>query len=150
MIEKLSCNKNALSRLAQLEKDNFVGEAWNEKMLAEMFANPACGIYGLMQGEEMAGYCAIYSVGEEGDISNIVVDKPYRGLGFGKLMMDFMLDIFQKTGVKTVFLEVNTANLKAVNMYENYGFKIISKRKNYYPEKNEHGSSDAYVMSKNL
>lgn len=150
MIKKLSCNKNTLSRLAQIEKNNFVGEAWNEKMLGEMFANAACGVFGIIQGGDILGYCALYIVDKEGEIANIVVDKPFRKQGLGRQMMDFMMGLFRKKGVQTVFLEVNTANGAAINMYYGYGFKIISKRKDYYPKDNEHKSSDAFVMAKNL
>lgn len=133
-----------------MERDNFAKEAWNENMLAQMFGNDVFYIYGAVDKGNILGYCAFYIIEQEGNIANIVVDKPYRRQGLGRQMMDFMTALFKKKGVKTVFLEVNTANASAIKMYRAYGYEILSVRKNYYSQGNEHNCRDAYSMAKNL
>jgi ribosomal-protein-alanine N-acetyltransferase len=45
-------------------------------------------------------------------------------------------------GAKWVTLEVRTSNDTATRMYENFGFKVIGRRKGYYTDNGE----DAIVM----
>jgi len=38
---------------------------------------------------------------------------------------------------KKIYLEVRESNLEAQNLYKGFGFKVVSKRKNYYQDNNE-------------
>lgn len=84
----------------------------------------------------LAGYIGIEKILDEVHIINMAVHPDFRGQGVGKRLMQHVLndeDVF--------FLEVRTSNETAKNIYEKYGFKIISVRKAYYPD-----GEDAYVM----
>ena len=58
--------------------------------------------------------------------------------------MDYLFDICKQRNCNTIFLEVNTINYKAINLYNKYGFKQYSLRKNYY------GNNDAILMKVEL
>ena len=46
-----------------------------------------------------------------------------------------------KNGIETLHFEVNEKNEPAIKLYENFGFKNLGIRKNYYK-----GQFDAYIM----
>ena len=47
-----------------------------------------------------------------------------------------------KNGIKYITLEVRVSNIKAIGLYEKYGFKSLGTRKQYYQDNNE----DALIM----
>lgn len=58
-------------------------------------------------------------------VSKIYVDADFRGFGLGLKLMNFAVDLAQKSHAKTVWLTVNKHNSNSINWYKNYGFKII-------------------------
>ena len=46
--------------------------------------------------------------------------------------MDFYLSFSKEKGSDTIFLEVNSINMKAISLYKKYGFCEYGRRKNYY------------------
>lgn len=63
----------------------------------------------------------------------ITVHDDYQNMGLGMAMVNHLLDIAQKKGLKKVFLLVNTENSRAIHVYAKCGFKIEAKlRKEHY------------------
>ena len=66
-------------------------------------------------------------------------------MGIGRELTTQGIKELVKSGARKMFLEVRRSNLKALNLYESFGFREIGTRKNYYQ-----GSSlneDAVVMA---
>lgn len=59
--------------------------------------------------------------GNDGFIYNLIVQPKYRGKGFGKMLTD---DAVKKLGGYD--LTVNKTNYRAIQLYKDYGFEIIS------------------------
>ena len=78
------------------------------------------------------------------ELYDIVVSKENQGKGYSKILMDYMISLAKENNVETILLEVNSINNKAINLYQKYGFKEYSIRKNYY------GDSDAILMKLKL
>ena len=74
------------------------------------------------------------------DLVDIIVRKEYQNQRIGSTLIDFM--ITNLSADDKIYLEVNTNNKKAINLYQKFGFKVINIRKNYY------GLDDAYVMER--
>ena len=92
------------------------------------------------------GFFIFYNVLDEMHILDITVAKGMQSKGIGSLMLDSVIKINSGRGIKDFFLEVRTSNLKAVNLYKKFGFKIFMLRKNYYEDNGE----DALCMVKKL
>ena len=92
------------------------------------------------------GFFIFYNVLDEMHILDITVAKEIQSKGIGSLMLDRIIGINTGRGIKYFFLEVRTSNLKAVNLYKKFGFKIFMLRKNYYEDNGE----DALCMVKEL
>ena len=62
---------------------------------------------------------------------NIAIDKKYRGSGYGRILVDSVLEILEEKNF-SVTLEVRKDNIVAINLYESLGFKEAGVRKDYY------------------
>ena len=81
---------------------------------------------------EIVGFAGVKIVFEEANLMNIVTKKIYRKNGIGKYLLENLIAFCKKLSVNTILLEVNENNFAALHLYENFGFKILSVRKNYY------------------
>lgn len=94
---------------------------------------------------KVLGYCGMWTVLGEGNITNMAVAKEYRRQGIAQLLMSEMERIsIQENGVDVFFLEVRQSNENAKKLYEKMGYKPIGTRKRFYEKPVE----DAIVMSK--
>jgi ribosomal protein S18 acetylase RimI-like enzyme len=57
----------------------------------------------------------------------IVVDEAHRGKGLGSKLMENLLKLAQQENVSEVFLTVLFDNMKAIQLYEKYGFKKVGE-----------------------
>lgn len=93
---------------------------------------------------EIAGYCGLWTVMGEGNITNMAVAQKYRKHGIGTALMQAMEMLGQKMDVSIFFLEVRAGNVAAQKLYEKMGYREIGRRKGFYEKPKE----DALVMSK--
>jgi glucosamine-phosphate N-acetyltransferase len=61
----------------------------------------------------------IHSLGKVGHIEDVVVDKEYRGMNFGKAMVNRLTEVAEETGCYKVILSCAQKNVK---FYENCGY----------------------------
>lgn len=74
------------------------------------------------ENNELIGYVFVRKdSGNEGFIYNLIVQPKYRGKGFGKMLTD---DAVKKLG--GIDLTVKKINYRAIQLYRDYGFEIIS------------------------
>lgn len=91
------------------------------------------------EGEKILGYCGVVTVQDEGDITNVAVEKNSQNQGIGKKLLEEMFQRTQKAGVCRLFLEVRAGNAAALHLYEKMGFVQTGIRKNYYEQPVEDG-----------
>ena len=87
-------------------------------------------------------YAGAWLIFEEGHITNIAVDEPYRGRGVGTEVTRALMQYAANMGVQYLTLEVRRSNLVAQKMYQSLGFLKLGLRKRYYEDNGE----DAYLM----
>ena len=93
-------------------------------------------------GNKAIGYIGFWQVIDEAHIVTIAVSNEYRRKGVGTILLASALIVADTLGANKATLEVRVSNTPAQNMYETFGFEIISIRKGFYSDTNE----DAYVM----
>lgn len=86
---------------------------------------------------KIVGYIGTEEISEETHIINMAVAPGERGKGYGKRLLEAVLD-----DENVFFLEVRASNVAAQKLYEKYGFEKVGARKNYY----EDNGGDAYIM----
>jgi ribosomal-protein-alanine N-acetyltransferase len=88
---------------------------------------------------EIIGYCGIWGVLDEGQITNVAVRPEDQGKGIGFRMLEELLFIGRNEGLQQYTLEVRKSNVKAIKLYEKLGFVKEGIRKNFYDKPVEDG-----------
>jgi GNAT superfamily N-acetyltransferase len=63
--------------------------------------------------------------GEYGELKRMFVRPDFRGLGYGKLLVDHLADHARANGIGLLRLETGIHQLAAINLYERLGFQRI-------------------------
>jgi len=93
-------------------------------------------------GDKAIGYIGFWLIIDEAHIVTIAVSNECRRKGIGTILLASALIVADTLSANKATLEVRFSNTPAQNMYETFGFEIISVRKGFYSDTNE----DAYVM----
>lgn len=118
---------------------------WSEKSFIDACETKENVYIVCKDNEKVLGYCGMWTVLGEGNITNMAVASEYRRQGIAKLLMREMERIsIEENGVDVFFLEVRQSNESAKKLYEKMGYKPIGIRKRFYEKPIE----DAIVMSK--
>ena len=95
--------------------------------------------------ESVIGH-GILSVGaDEAHLLNVCVLPEYRGKGYGRDLVEYLIAQARKKAATIMFLEVRASNQTAYRLYENLGFNEIGLRPDYYPAYS--GREDALVLA---
>lgn len=82
--------------------------------------------------EKIIGYLSAIKVVDECELLKIVIDKNYRGNGYGKLLISSLKEYCKSNHITKIFLEVREDNFTARALYEKCGFVKTSTREGYY------------------
>ena len=126
-------NKN-LELMLKIHNENFL-DIKNIKDFDAFYKNSRYNIYEEYFENIFAGYLITYDNIDSLDIFEIAVDKNFRKKGIASKLLNRINDEIK------ILLEVSEKNEVAINLYKKNGFKMISRRKNYYLD-----GSDAIVM----
>lgn len=94
----------------------------------------------------VAAYAGMQVVLDEAEITNIAVDEHYRGRGIAGKLLEGLVTLCVRRGVKYLHLEVRESNTAARSLYAKCGFEIDGMRKNFYQKPTE----NAVLMTKLL
>ncbi|MDD3240309.1 MAG: ribosomal protein S18-alanine N-acetyltransferase [Lachnospira sp.] len=133
-----------ISSVESIEKRVF-SIPWSEKSFLDACMTPE-NIYLVAETEDgsIAGYCGLWTVLGEGNITNMAVAETYRKCGVGRKLMEAMEQEGRRMDVSIFFLEVRESNEAARHLYDSMGYTNIGTRKRFY----ERPVEDAIVMSK--
>lgn len=118
---------------------------WSVENITGEILNPISTYFvGELSGNVIC-YMGYQNILSEGYVTNIAVRKNYRGLGYGKKMMEYFIEDCVKNEICAASLEVAVKNERAIALYTKMGFEVKGLRKNYYGM-----DKDAYIMWKVL
>ena len=84
----------------------------------------------------------------EAHLLTIVVSKENQGKGYGKMMLNEMIQHAVSDNAGAMYLEVRISNKPAIQLYHQRGFNELGIRNNYYPA--EKGREDALILALDL
>lgn len=130
-----------LDMVARLEAEVF-SEPWSrESFLVEV--NTPNHIYLVVEEHgSILGYCGLWEVAGEGQITNVCVAPEHRGKQVATQMLEELLNRAAKQKVGAITLEVRVSNEPAIRLYEKLGFEVAGIRKDFY----SHPTEDAKIM----
>ena len=93
----------------------------------------------------LVGYFLLMPIVDEAHLLNVAVAKAHQRKGLGLYLLDKVCACARGLSMQSILLEVRPSNLRALTVYEKYGFAEIGRRKAYYPAHNGQ-REDAIVM----
>jgi len=81
---------------------------------------------------EVVGYAVLWCIADEGELANIAIREDLRGGGLGSGLLDSVIGVAVRRGVRNLYLEVRPSNERAGRLYESRGFVQVGERRNYY------------------
>ena len=121
-----------LDNIKKIELDNY------GYILTEELNNDDLHTYFVIEEESFIGYISIWHDLDKAQIESIIIND--KNKGYGQTLFRYALDSLNGY---IITLEVRKSNVVAIHIYEKYGFKTVTVRKNYYSN-----NEDAYLMLK--
>ena len=101
--------------------------------------------YAIFLKKEIVGVCVYENLFNKVEITYLSINPEFKRKGLGKMLFRELLNQFEKQDIFKIILEVSNKNKIAIDFYENFCFKTIGVRKNYYKD-----GSDALIKEKIL
>lgn len=143
MVKVREMTLDDLEQVMVIERENF-SVPWTENGFFSFLLRQDTLFLVAEDGDQIAGYCGVVMVPDEGDITNVSVAKSRQGQGIGSQLVKELIRRAAEAGVTRLYLEVRRSNDKALRLYEQLGFVREGIRKDYYEEPVE----DAVLMSR--
>lgn len=131
-----------IEQVYQIELATFT-PPWSRESFHEEMERNKCARYLVAEADgHIIAYAGAWCIFEEGHITNVAVDKAYRGQGVGRRITAALMQYAANLGVQYMTLEVRRGNLTAQALYKSLGFEELGVRKRYYEDNGE----DALLM----
>lgn len=131
---------NNVSEIAEIEKHCF-SVPWTEEQIKS--SDNTIFFIARYNGRAIA-YGGMYTVLDEGYVTNIGVLPEFRNKGIGKKIVKKLIDFSTKKSLSFLSLEVRCSNYVAIKLYSDLGFSEVGLRKNFYSNPKE----DAKIMTR--
>ena len=96
--------------------------------------------------QQIIGYGVMSIAAGEAHLLNLCIHTQKQGRGYGRQLLNHLMQIADQRNASTVFLEVRASNARACTLYHMAGFNEIGFRTGYYPSGS--GREDAIVFAK--
>lgn len=130
-----------LDTVLRVEAETF-GSPWSRAAFVREIVEPRSHFFVLLRNGAVVGYGGYWEVADEMHISNIAIDAPLRGRGYGRWLLCALLRDAAARDLVAAGLEVREHNHPAQALYASLGFVVDGRRPNYYAEEGE----DALLM----
>lgn len=117
---------------------------WSREHLEAELAAPG-GLFVYEDSAGVAGFAALRVVKPEAEVTVVAVAPGRLRRGIARRLLDRLHRHAREAGCAIVGLEVSAANAAAIALYSALGYKVVGRRKRYYPD-----GSDALLMSLHL
>ena len=135
-----------IAAVSRIEKLTHI-QPWSENVLTDVFHSDYLCLVAEENDyqKELKGYIILSQVLDEAHLLNLCVSLKYQGFGLGRELTARGIKEVVKRGARKMFLEVRRSNMRAIRLYESFGFSEIGIRTNYYQGSSL--SEDAVVMA---
>ena len=121
--------------------------AWSPQNIQQSFmsVHDESFVLSMTDKPELLGYAVIHSVLDESHLLNIAIRKDQQGRGLGSIFLKELIAHVRQRNQASLALEVRATNMRAISLYEKYGFQKDGVRTAYY--KAADGREDAWLYS---
>jgi ribosomal-protein-alanine N-acetyltransferase len=109
-----------------------------EDFLYEIERNELAHYLVCLDGPRLIAYAGLWTVLNEGHITNVAVHPDFRGRGAGAALIGALIERARRLWELSEFtLEVRASNVAAIRLYQNAGFREEGRRRRYYTNPTE-------------
>lgn len=121
-----------LARIMQLENASFPTDAWPEDSMRFELNGPHTSYFVAFDAPEeqnLIGYGGLAKLQDspQADIQTIAIGQDSRGKGFGKKLLERLIEEARNQSAEEIFLEVRADNQVAQGLYLSLGFEQIGR-----------------------
>lgn len=121
----------AVMRVMEDSFDSRYGEAWTAPQCAGLLPMPGVWLSLARDGRGVIGFGLARLVADEAELLLLAVSRDAQGRGVGKMLLERFEALAKMRGATRLHLEVREGN-HAVKLYEQSGFTLVGRRRNYY------------------
>lgn len=139
-IEKMTIEKTTYQddfdfcALMMAKSDPWITLEIDFNLCVQAFAGASKEVYVIRINSVIAGFVILQIDGSfKGYIQTICINENYRGKGLGKKLLTFCEERILKIS-PTIFICVSSFNTRALQLYTDFGFKIIGELPNFIRE----------------
>ena len=103
----------------------------------------------LVAGDTILGYFIAMKGVDEVHLLNVTVAPGYQRQGWARVLLDALALWSRGQGAQWLWLEVRRSNARALQVYEQHGYRRVGERKQYYPAADGQ-REEAVIMSLRL
>lgn len=140
MIKEIEEESLYIDKLSELFPKILTSKSVKEDIKNNQFTNYLTYV---VNGEPVA-FINYYIMYERAEIININVLEEYQNQKIASKLLEYMVNECISHNVKNITLEVKKTNIKAIHLYEKFGFSKVAVRKKYYQ------GIDGILMEKEL
>ncbi len=133
-------NENFLDEIDIIEKASFKSPWSKDAYLSEVY-NERAFYKVITVGGEVVAYGGFRKIFDEAHVTNVAVKESFRKQGYGKRLMEELIEEAKDLEIVAMTLEVRVSNVNALKLYEKMGFKSAGVRPGYYGD-----GEDAFIM----
>lgn len=147
-VKLLPAEEAHIEQMMVLEHECFGRDAWTEESMRFEVLSNHTRYFVLLRDSLVVGYAGLSKLigSSQADVQTIAVAPALRGGGFGRKLLQRLLQEAQGQGASEIFLEVRADNSVAQALYASLGFDHIDTRKRYY----QPDDVDAWIMRATL
>lgn len=134
-----------IADLLPIEQEAY-DDPWSPGMFQQELDNQASHFFVVFAQDALVGYGGFWFVVDEVHITKVTVSAECRSRGYGREIMQYLLERGKELGAVYARLEVRELNEVARKLYASLGFREIGLRHGYYTKTNE----TAVVMTKRI
>lgn len=126
-----------IAEVARIERASFSTVWPTDAFYNELSTNKLAHYFVGRFEDRVVAYGGIWVIVEDSHITTLAVDPPYRGRGFGEVLLMKLIDEAIERSAAWMTLEVRESNVVAQQLYRKYGFTTVTMRAGYYTDDNE-------------
>jgi ribosomal-protein-alanine N-acetyltransferase len=130
-----------IDAIDRIEQEAF-NTPWSRDLLRAALLNEAYRVRILRtQDQGLLGFSIAHAIRGRSNLDNLAVDRSTRSRGYGSQLIEDWIDDACDRKLESLTLQVNTANVRAQKLYEQFRFRTAKLLVAYYPN-----GDDAYQM----
>ncbi|MES5059187.1 ribosomal protein S18-alanine N-acetyltransferase [Bacillus velezensis] len=131
-----------IDQIYEIETASFTSPWTKDSFYHELLENPYAHYLVIEKDGCLAGYCGIWIIIDDAQITNIAIKPEYRGQSLGEALFRSAIELCREKKARRLSLEVRVSNHPAQSLYKKFGLQAGGIRKQYYTDNGE----DALLM----